>query len=78
MSNLKMPHLPDAEDYVLIDTGIMKSSQSVPPDNWMHVLLAERQSKVRFALRVLLERQPGVVVVGEAVNVEELIAQTRS
>jgi DNA-binding NarL/FixJ family response regulator len=78
MSNLKMPHLPDAEDFVLLDTELMKSSQSVPPDNWMHVLLADRQPKVRFALRVLLERQPGVVVVGEAVNVEELITQTRS
>jgi DNA-binding NarL/FixJ family response regulator len=38
----------------------------------MRILLVDSQSKVRFALRVLLERQPGFEVVGEAANVEEL------
>jgi DNA-binding NarL/FixJ family response regulator len=41
----------------------------------MRVLLADDQAKVRFALRVLLDRQPGVVVVGEASNARELIDQ---
>jgi DNA-binding NarL/FixJ family response regulator len=39
----------------------------------MRILLADNQPKVRFALRVLLERQPGVHVVGEAVNAKSLL-----
>lgn len=41
----------------------------------MRILIADDQAKVRFALRVLLERQPGLEVVGEAVNREDLVAQ---
>jgi DNA-binding NarL/FixJ family response regulator len=44
----------------------------------MHILLADQQPKVRFALRVLLERQPDVVVVGEAVNADDLLSQARA
>ena len=42
----------------------------------MRILLADSQYKVRFALRVLLERQPGVVVVGEATDAEDLLVQS--
>ncbi len=41
----------------------------------MRVLLADDQVKVRFALRVLLERQPDVAVVGEASDAHELVDQ---
>jgi len=41
----------------------------------MRILIADPQAKVRFALRVLLERQPGLEVVGEATNAEDLLAQ---
>jgi DNA-binding NarL/FixJ family response regulator len=41
----------------------------------MQILLADNQPKVRFGLRVLLERQPGLKVVGEATNAEDLLAQ---
>lgn len=41
----------------------------------MKILLADDQSRVRFALRVLLEQQPEWKVVGEAVDARELIAQ---
>jgi len=41
----------------------------------MRILLAEGRPKVRFALRVLLERQPQFEVVGEASNVYQLLAQ---
>ena len=41
----------------------------------MQILLADNQPKVRFGLRVLLERQPGLKVVGEAVDAEDLLTQ---
>lgn len=40
----------------------------------MRIMVADHQSKVRFALRTLLARQPGLEVVGEADTVEELLA----
>jgi two-component system nitrate/nitrite response regulator NarL len=40
----------------------------------MQILLADSQPKVRFALRVLLERQPGLEVLGEAAEAKELLA----
>ena len=42
----------------------------------MRILIADQQPRVRFALRVLLKREPGLEVVGEAVNADELLAQT--
>jgi DNA-binding NarL/FixJ family response regulator len=41
----------------------------------MQILLADSQPKVRFGLRVLLQRQPGLKVVGEVSNAEDLLAQ---
>ena len=41
----------------------------------MRILLADSQVKVRFALRVLLDRQPGLDVVGEAASVDELLSR---
>lgn len=35
----------------------------------MRILIADNQPKVRFALRVLLERQAGLEVIGDAVDV---------
>jgi DNA-binding NarL/FixJ family response regulator len=69
--------LPDAALTYLLDTEAMTFSTSTPRSNGMHILLADHQPKVRFALRVLLERQPNVVVVGEAANADDLISQTK-
>lgn len=44
----------------------------------MRILLADAQPKVRFAMRVLLERQPGLEVIGEAVDAEDLLAQVET
>jgi DNA-binding NarL/FixJ family response regulator len=44
----------------------------------MRILIADDQPKVRFAMRVLLDRQPGLVVVGEAVHADSLLAQTET
>lgn len=40
----------------------------------MRILLADNQARVRFALRVLLERQPGLEVVDEAASSEQVAA----
>ena len=42
----------------------------------MRILIADDQQEVRFALRVLLERQPGLTVAGEAIDTPDLLAQT--
>ena len=39
----------------------------------MRILIADTQPKVRFALQVLLQRQPDLNVVGEAVDAESLL-----
>ncbi len=44
----------------------------------MRVLIAENQSKVRFALRVTLERQPGFKTVSEAVDAQDLLCQAQA
>jgi DNA-binding NarL/FixJ family response regulator len=41
----------------------------------MRVLLADDQLKVRLALKLLLEQEPGVQVVGEAAQAKDLLAQ---
>ena len=41
----------------------------------MRILLADHRERVRFALRTLLGRQPGLDIVAEARGVEELIVQ---
>ncbi len=41
----------------------------------MRVLIADEKQKIRFALRLLLEREPDLSVVGEAEDVESLMAQ---
>jgi DNA-binding NarL/FixJ family response regulator len=43
----------------------------------MRILVADEQHKVRFALRVLLERQPGHEVIGEATNAKDLLDQVQ-
>jgi DNA-binding NarL/FixJ family response regulator len=43
----------------------------------MRVLIADNQSRVRFALRALLARQAGLELVGEATCAAELLEQAR-
>jgi DNA-binding NarL/FixJ family response regulator len=43
----------------------------------MRVLIADDQLKVRSALKLLLEQDPEVSVVGEAMEAEDLLAQVR-
>ena len=43
----------------------------------MRLLLADDQRKVRSALRLLLEQEPGLSIVGEAADSEDLLAQVK-
>ena len=43
----------------------------------MRILVADNQAKVRHALRVLLMRQPGLEVVGEAASAGEVLDKAR-
>lgn len=44
----------------------------------MRIVIADAQPRVRFALRVLLDRQPGLEVVAEAVDAACLLALTET
>lgn len=44
----------------------------------MRILLADNEPKVLFAIRVLLERRPEVVIVGEASDGQELLDQLKN
>ena len=44
----------------------------------MRVLLAESQPKVRSALRLLLEQEPDLSVVGDAAEVDSLLTQMQA
>lgn len=44
----------------------------------MRILLADDQPKVRFALRALLQQQPGLEVLGEAIDAHDLLANTEN
>lgn len=44
----------------------------------MRVLLADDQSKVRSALQLLLEQQPGIHVLGEAVDTTGLLSWVKA
>ena len=44
----------------------------------MRVLLADDQSKVRAALRLLLQEELGLSVIGEATEAEDLLAQVEA
>ena len=48
-------------------------SRRVSEMRQMRVLLADDQSKVRSALRLVLEQQPGIQVLGEAVDTTGLL-----
>jgi len=47
-------------------------------DQVMHMLIADDQPKVRSALRLLLEQQPDLNVIGEAVDAQGLLDWVRA
>ncbi|MBC8422404.1 MAG: response regulator transcription factor [Chloroflexi bacterium] len=44
----------------------------------MRILLADAQTKVRSAMRLLLEQEPGLNVTGEAADARDLLAQVEA
>jgi len=72
MANVDIPHLPDAPVPFLPYHGCKSTCQEAMS---MRIMLADDQLKVRFALRVLLERQPGLKVISEAMTRNELLSR---
>jgi DNA-binding NarL/FixJ family response regulator len=72
-SNMKIPQMPDASGGFFCYNGSGQKQGSEV--HAMQILVADHQPRVRFGLRVFLERQPGLTVVGEATSAEELLAQ---
>lgn len=56
----------------------MKRRRIDQGDSRMRILVADDQPRVKYAMRVLLETQPGVQVVGEAMDVQGLLAETKA
>jgi CheY-like chemotaxis protein len=86
VSNSKILQMPDAsEGFLLYAESSTESGRSLRGSegdaDWlqglmcMRILLGDGQPKVRFALRVLLEQQPGLEVAGEASDADDLLAQ---
>ncbi len=51
---------------------------SAPPSRVIRVLVAHERRWVRAGLRALLERDAGIVVVGEAARAEQVVARGRA
>jgi DNA-binding NarL/FixJ family response regulator len=71
--------MPDASGGLLLYNvlrRVQRDRKSSDEVKVVRVLLADDQSKVRFALRVLLEKRSGLKVVGEAATAEDLLVQT--
>jgi DNA-binding NarL/FixJ family response regulator len=75
-----MPQVPDVPEAFLFytETNLKPDAVQAPVGVVMRVLLADDNKKVRFALTALLQRQPEVVVVGEANDINQLMAVLRS
>jgi DNA-binding NarL/FixJ family response regulator len=66
--------MPDASGESLCYADSMRT-RAYHPSKCMRILLAESRPRVRFALRALLEEQPGLQIVGEAAHGQDLLAQ---
>jgi DNA-binding NarL/FixJ family response regulator len=74
MANFQIPQMADAAGEFRRYTGIT-STTTLRGEMHMRILIADPQPKVRFALRVLLEQQPGLEVVGEAGDAHCLLSE---
>jgi DNA-binding NarL/FixJ family response regulator len=60
---------------------VMLNPDGVESRQWnllVHILIADSQSRVRFALRSLLEEQSELVLAGEVTDCKELLAQVEA
>jgi DNA-binding NarL/FixJ family response regulator len=54
-----------------------QAAQPASGEGHMRILLADEQAKVRSALRLLLEQEPGLNVVGDTADAEALLTLTK-
>ncbi len=59
----------------MICAGTRLGTRMEPMTKPIRIMIAERQARVRFALRVALEQIPGSKTFGEASSAEDLVAQ---
>jgi DNA-binding NarL/FixJ family response regulator len=80
MADQEIPQVADAPGGFLLytETEYQGCTQSKSEETSMRILLADTRPKVRFALRVLLDRQPGLEVVGETIDAQGLLAWTEA
>jgi DNA-binding NarL/FixJ family response regulator len=58
--------------------AIEKPGKLIYESRQMRILLADEQTRVRSALQILLQQEPGVKIVGEASETKELLAQVQA
>jgi|tagenome__1003787_1003787.scaffolds.fasta_scaffold20826742_2 chemotaxis response regulator CheB len=58
--------------------SLIAPQTAAPPSRAIRVLVAHERRWVRAGLRILLERDAGIVVVGEAARPEQLVALSRA
>jgi len=73
LHNTKIPQMLDVSEVFLFYPVVRLLD--LLEVRWMRILVADNQPKVRQALRVLLEHQPGLEVVGEVSDGKDLLAQ---
>ena len=79
MANPEIIQVPDAFGGFLSYTDFRKQQRRCTEEGTpMGILLADDQPEVRRALTILLEQQPGLTVVGEAVDAHDLLVQVEA
>lgn len=63
---------------VIEKRDVVERREATPEVRAMRVLLADDQPQVRSALRFLLEHEPGLAVVAEAGEADDLLTQVRA
>jgi DNA-binding NarL/FixJ family response regulator len=62
----------------MLNEMVQTNPESLDRVNQVRIFLADDQAKVRSALRLLLDHEPGLYVVGEADETEDLLVQVEA
>lgn len=62
----------------MMSTATLIGTRNQPMTKPMRIVIAERRAKMRFAVRIAVERLPGSKMIDETSNIEDLISQARA